>query len=191
MESVELRALHDTFVRPFYLKLLGGNMILLDEVEGADFRRRLVNAARDISDKQLETLFIEREWRGRLSAAWLTGLSDRIGLVSTIGELLLRSEVVYAGRGYCVALALIGNEECVSFLRKYLDIFLPLNGRAYDQSWALGALSHLLEGAVPSQYLDPELWRDGKYFMDPARGIENFSSVISSLRTHGMMGRAS
>ena len=188
-DSVELNGLRDTYVRPFYLRL-GMNMVQLDAVEGASFRRALVRAASDISDEQIERLLIEREWRGRLSAAWLIGLSKRTGFVSTIGELLLRSELVYAGEGYCVALGLIGIDECVRPLRKYLDTYLPLNGRAYNQSSALGALTHLLEGAPPPEYLDPTLWRDGNYFMDPVRGIENFSSIISYLRTHQMIGRA-
>ena len=106
------RALHDTFVRPFYLQLLGGNFTRADEAEASSFRPAIATAATAISDGEIARLLSEREWRGRLSAAWFVGLSNRTGFVPMIGKLLLASEVVYAGGGYCVALGIIGGEEC-------------------------------------------------------------------------------
>jgi hypothetical protein len=32
------------------------------------------------------------------------------------------------------------------------------------------------------EYLGQELWRDGKYAMNPADGIESFSEIVSYLR---------
>src|ERR1700753_123816 len=97
---------------------------------------------------------------GGLPRPGFSGVGIRGKFVSQIGKLLLASEVVYAGHGYCVALALIGGEECISFLRNYLNQYLPLNGRFYDQDWALGALTYV-EGRAPPEYLLPELWQDG------------------------------
>jgi hypothetical protein len=128
----------------------------------------------------------EREWRGRLCAAWFIGLSKRASFVPSIGQLLLASETVYAGQGYCIALGLIGGQECARLLHAYLKVYLPLNGRVYDQNWAVGALAYI-EGAPPVEYLEQEFWRGDKYVMDPAEGTENFGEIVSYLRQYRMI----
>ena len=188
-KSFELE-LRDKFVRPFYLQLLGGNFIRLDESEASGFRRAIVATASLISDSEIERLLTGRDWRGRLSAAWFVGLGKRASFVPSIDKLLLASELVYAGQGYCVALGLIGGEECQRILRDYLQRYLPVNGRVYNQDWAVGALAHLKD-ARPVEFLDPELWRDGNYFMNPEWGIESFDQVALYLRQHRMIAPAS
>lgn len=184
------RELRDRFVRPFYLQLLRGNFTRGTEAEGHDFRQAIAASATIVSDDQILRLLTEREWRGRLSAAWFVGLSGRTSFVPSIGKLLLASEMVYAGQGYCAALGLIGGEESRRILRDYLRTYLPLNGRIYDQDWAIGALAHI-EGAAPIEFLEHELWRASDYSMDPEEGIESFSRLIAHLRQHRMIGSAS
>lgn len=180
------------FVRPVYLKLLHGNFTRLDDIEGSGFRKAVTDAARTITDQQIIRLLDEREWRGRLSAGWFVGLTGRTQFIQTIGRLLLASELVYAGEGYCVALGLIGNDECNSLLSAYLNEYLPLKGRAYNQDWAIGALAHL-RGEPPREYLDPDLWRDptiwsdGTYFMDPYQGIQLFRHLVNYLSDHRLI----
>jgi hypothetical protein len=123
---------------------------------------------------------------GGLCAGWFVGLSRRVGFVPLLSELLLASEVVYAGQGYCLALAVIGKDECVYSLRAYLDKYLPLNGKVYNQDWAIGALAHI-KGEMPSEYLHREMWQDGKFSIDPAEAITDFSKLIFYLRQHGML----
>ncbi|WP_396781510.1 DUF6000 family protein [Microbispora sp. H10830] len=60
-----------------------------------------------MSDEDLCEL-LRRDWRPRLTAAWLIGLDRRVRFRQAIGELLLSSEVCYAGQGYCFALANFG-----------------------------------------------------------------------------------
>jgi uncharacterized protein DUF6000 len=182
----EISTLRDVFVRRFYLRLLHGNFTHPREGDGGSLRQEIAAAARTISDEQIERLLNEREWRGRLCAAWFVGLGRRASHVPPIGKLLLASEMVYAGQGYCMALGLIGGEECARLLHAYLKVYLPLNGRVYDQDWAIGALAHI-EGAPPVEYLEQGLWRVGKYVMDPAESIENFGEVISYLRQYRMI----
>jgi hypothetical protein len=183
---LEISTLRDMFIRRYYLRLLHGNFTLPRESDGSSLRQEITAAARTISDEQIERLLSEREWRGRLCAAWFIGLSKRASYVPSIGKLLLASEIVYAGQGYCMALGLIGSEECARLLRSYLKVYLPLNGRVYDQDWAIGALAHI-ERAPPVEYLEQELWRAGEYLMDPAEGIENFGEIISYLRQYRMI----
>jgi hypothetical protein len=182
----DLFAIRDAFVRPFYLRLPGLNITLLPATEVADFREALLRAARSISDDSIEGLLAEREWRGRLTAAWFVGLTNNSSFVRRIGELLIASEVVYAGTGYCLALGLIGGQEAADYLRSYLDTYLPLNGRVYNQDWAIGALAYL-ERSAPAKYLEHQLWRNGDYSMDPIKGIETVADLVSYLQSHGMI----
>ncbi|MGH3188393.1 MAG: DUF6000 family protein [Streptosporangiaceae bacterium] len=94
--------------------------------------------AQQITDRELGTL-LESEWRSRLTAAWLIGLDRRTRFRDRLGEMLLGSELVYAGQGYCLALALFETGADADILCAYLDKHLPHN-RAYDQNWAIGAL---------------------------------------------------
>lgn len=96
-DLLDIQMLRDTFVRPFYLGLLHGNFTRPAEVE-SDITRKAANAAWTISDEQLETLLNEREWRGRLCAAWFVGLTRRANFVPLIGTRLLASEMVYSGQ---------------------------------------------------------------------------------------------
>ena len=66
--------------------------------------------------------------------------------------MLLASEMGYAGQGYCAALGVIGGDESARFLRSYLETYVPLRGRIYDQDWAIGALTHV-EGTTPRNTL--------------------------------------
>ena len=178
--------MRDAFVAPFYLRFLHGNFTRANEVEGAAFRQAVATAASEISDDQITCLLTEREWRGRLCAGWFVGLSGRFEFIPRISELLLASEMVYAGQGYCLALAVIGNEECANCLRAYLDKYLPLNDKIYNQDWAIGALAQV-RGEAPLEYLQEAMWREGQNFVDPAQAITDFGELVSYLRHHRML----
>jgi Family of unknown function (DUF6000) len=178
-------AVREKFVRPFYLKLLHANFAHGRE-GGGEFNHQLAHAASAISDDQIVRLLEEKEWRGRLCAAWFIGLSGRAPFVTSIGEKLLASEMVYAGQGYCVALGLIGGKQSSDALHAYLRRYLPLEGRFYDQDWAVGALANI-EGSVPAEFLDPQLWRDPKGIMDPTEGADAFSAVVAHLDRFGLL----
>lgn len=192
----QTRALREQFVRPIYLSLLNANFMRKPEVgsglprrtesESAALRAQINVAARSISDEQIRTLLSVPEWRGRLVAAWLVGLSKRIEFVDEIANHLIASKMVYAGQGYCVALGLIGNERCRQYLRAYLSEYLPLRGRIFDQTWAIGALAYV-EGSPPEEFLLPELWDDRKVHLDTSHGIQKFSELVDYLNTHQMI----
>ncbi|MFC5828742.1 DUF6000 family protein [Nonomuraea insulae] len=100
--------------------------------------------ARKITDDDLRVL-LDSEWRARLTAAWLIGMDRRIQHREQLGELLLESELVYAGQGYCFALARFGEERDAEILTAYLDRWLPETYCRYNQDDAMGALLHLDE----------------------------------------------
>ena len=145
-----------------YLKLLHGNFLALNEQDRATFLRLLVDAANQITDHELGIL-LESEWRSRITAAWLIGASRRGQFRERIGALLLESGLVYAGQGYCFALASLGTAADAEILVSYLDRFLRRPDLHYNQDWALGALQHIDAGLAThyaAQFMQPEgLWQ--------------------------------
>ncbi|GLV79928.1 DUF6000 family protein [Streptomyces hygroscopicus] len=145
-----------------YLKLLGGQFAQHDGPDKAAFLRALVEDAHQITDHELGVL-LDCEWRSRITAAWLIGISRRDQFRERLGTMLLASELVYAGQSYCFALARLGAEQDAEILTSYLDHYLPRDDCQYDQPWALGALLHIdeLQGANhASRFLQPDgLWQ--------------------------------
>ena len=139
-----------------YLKLLHGNALDMSGSDRTEFANAMGRDARHITDRELGTL-LDSEWRSRLTAAWLIGLDRRARFRDRLGEMLLDSELVYAGQGYCLALARFETAADVDILRAYLDKYVPLD-RAYDQNWAIGALLYLderLGGNRAGRFLTP------------------------------------
>jgi hypothetical protein len=191
----DTRALREEFVRPLYMSLLdanftrrmnlGAHQMGRTENDLSTVRAQIVVAAKTISDEQIRSLLSIPEWRGRLVAGWLVGLSMRTAFVEEIAELLLASKLVYAGQGYCVALGLIGDDICRKYLREYLSKYLPLLGRFYDQEWVIGALAHI-ERNPPKEFLLSELWIDGNRRMNPLEAIQSFSELVAYLNVNQM-----
>jgi hypothetical protein len=138
-EKSELFKLTRRYVTPGqrYLKL-GGSLLGLSGRERAKFTRKLGKAASDISPRELGIL-LNGGWRERTTAAWLIAVAGRTEFRERLGELLLASEVPFAGEAYCVALAAFGAPADADLLVAYLDRYLPRPDLDYDQAAALGA----------------------------------------------------
>jgi hypothetical protein len=134
---------------PRHLDLLHGNFTSLPAEERVRFLHALGHDAHQISDAELDFLLRPGDliagWRQRLTAAWLAGLGRRTQYRQTLGDLLLASELPFAGQGYCIALALFGESADAEILIAYLDRYLPRTDCHYDQHWAISALLHLDE----------------------------------------------
>ncbi len=182
----ETQPLRDQFVRPLYLSLLHANFIRGNMDRSEAIRTQLAETATSISDEQIRKLLQMPEWRGRLVAGWCIGLTRRTAFVDEVAELLIASRQTYAGQGYCVALGLIGDEQCSVHLQSYLREYLPPRGRIYDQLWAIGALAHI-NGKASEQFLALELWAADETGLDPAGGIRHFADLVADLTTHGVM----
>jgi hypothetical protein len=134
----------------------------MDEPERREFLRALAIAAAEATVSELSVL-LEGGWRERKTAAWLIAVAARTEFRDRIGELLLASEVCFAGRGYAVALASFGTEADAQWLAAYLDRYLPRLGLFYDQAMTLGALLHVDDGLGTdhaARFLEPGgLWQ--------------------------------
>ena len=98
-------------------------------------------------------------WRTRIVGGWLAGMKGYRHLGPQIGDLLVRSEYVYAGLAYCFALARFADQTAVDFLTGYLDTWLPETRCEYQQDWVLAALQSVDAArgtAVAARYLAPD-----------------------------------
>ena len=131
-------------VKPFYLDVLGGNLLhAAPDARGA-IEQAMRAAARTIRPGELADL-LRRGWREALMAGWWAAVVDERALLGPLGERLLASEMPYAGQFATVALARFGADgdtEAVDYLADYLDLYLERPDLDYDQGWALGALDH-------------------------------------------------
>ncbi|MFF0291046.1 DUF6000 family protein [Streptomyces sp. NPDC005262] len=142
-EDPELLALVHRYVRPDrrYLKL-GGPLTRMTEPERTKFTRELGEAAGEITPREL-TILLEGTWRERKTAAWLITVARRTEFRERLGEMLLASEVCFAGSAYCVTFATFATPADADLLAAYLDRYLRRPDLYYDQPAAMGALLHL------------------------------------------------
>lgn len=143
-DDPELAAAVDRYVLPGhrYMALHGAHFLRSNEDDRNKFVQSLSTAAGQITLREL-TVLLEGEYRARLTAAFLAGVGRRTRLRDLIGANLLASEFVFAGQGYCFALASFGTPADAALLVSYLDRYLPQPDLRYDQPWAIGALLHL------------------------------------------------
>ncbi|MFI9561759.1 DUF6000 family protein [Nonomuraea endophytica] len=153
-----------------------GSFVLMPDRKVVRFGRSLAKHARRISDEDLEFL-LGFEWRSRLTASWLIGLDQRTRFRHRLGALLEEGDG-NAGIGYCLALALFGEEQDADILSVYLERLRPEPLWKHNQRDALSALMHLddaLGTNRAARHLSPGLEQldlgHGKEFMDVLCGF--------------------
>ncbi len=156
--SQEMRA---KWVIPFYMWAY----------EGADFAAACAEATPELA----LLLLSEFNWRPRSVGARFIAVRQFSMLQQEVSHLLLKSEVCFAGREYCIALASLGNEAAADTLSTYLDYYLRQPDLWFDQAHAMSALIYLDEllGAnKASQFTDQ--WR--QFVSDkPNWKLDNFN----------------
>lgn len=144
-----------------YGELGNGRFLRFEGATRRRFLRPLLVDAASITDADLNAL-LSHGWRPRLTAAWLIGISRRTSYRARIGELLLDSEVMFAGGAYCFALARFGAHEDAEILTAYLNRYLPRTDLRYDQPVAMGALLRL-DSRLGTDYGAPFTAPEGLY----------------------------
>lgn len=132
-----------TWVAPLYLHVLHGNHLRLRVSERDEFVAETRRVLAQADETGLRLLLWDGNWRPRLTAAWLAGIQRRMRLEPLIAELLLASEVTFAGQGYCFALARFATPSAADALASYLERWLARTDGLYEQHWALAALERI------------------------------------------------
>ena len=100
---------------------------------------------KDVTSPLVVTLLSNFDWRPRLVGAWMAALRPFPDLQDHIGRLLLRSDVCYAGSGYCLALTVFNTPSARDYLRSYLEYYLSQSDLFFEQGEAMAALGSLDE----------------------------------------------
>jgi hypothetical protein len=124
------------WVGPLYMKIFGG-------ASDPELGPLVVERWPDVTEPVMHALLVDFNWRSRIVGAWLAALKQQRSLTELIGRLLLRSDVCYAGKGYCLALARFNTAESIGFVLEYLGYYLTRIDLTYDQGWAMGAIAYL------------------------------------------------
>ncbi|HEY9104814.1 DUF6000 family protein [Chitinimonas sp.] len=124
----------DLWVRPLYFGL-----------HKEEAFQHLAERRSEITDELIADLLAQFDWRPRIVAGYLVAVTQQHSFTEQIGRLLLRSDVCYAGRGYCVALASLNTDEASNYLERYLGYYLTRPELYFDQGEALAALLYLDE----------------------------------------------
>ena len=169
--SAEIR---DKWVRPLYfgLRHKGATEFIVEHLSEANF---------DL----VETLLCHFDWRSRATGGYLAALLNLKQSEEHIGRLLLRSDVCYAGFGYCVAIATFNTPAGVNFLNQYLDYYLKRPELFFDQNHAMAALKYLDEiNGTENLTLHKANWNDfviGKQNWDLEKSIQGFREYMALL----------
>jgi hypothetical protein len=125
----------DKWVVPFYMSSLSN----ADEATITAF----ADASKEISPDIVKKLLGDFDWRMRITGAFFCAINDYKETEDVIGKHLLKSEVCYAGFGYCLALASFGSSTAKDYLTTYLDYYLDRKDLWFDQAQAFCALEYL------------------------------------------------
>ena len=130
------------YVSPFYMS----------EPSDIKYKDAYADIKDDVDLTIITNLLGECNWRPRTVGAYFAAIENKHGLENNIGNLLLRSDVCYAGHYYCLALASFASENSVVFLKKYLDYYLTQYDLWFDQASAMAALFYLSEKVDKNLY---------------------------------------
>lgn len=163
------------YVVPFYL----------GRRDTDEFRENYIGVRESIDGELISKLLGEFNWRSRSVGAYFVAVGGMREFEVVIGNLLLRSDVCYAGHHYCLALASFSSPVAIDYLDQYLEYYLTRQDLWFDQSSAMGALSFI--GAskgrdlVTPHMAEWEKFITNKPDWDLASSIERFTEQMTLL----------
>ncbi len=147
----------DKWVAPFYMNSLSNSNDLTIKT--------FADTAKEINKDIVLKLLSDFDWRTRITGAFFAAINNYKEFEDIIGRHLLKSEVCYAGSGYCLALATFGTDNAKKYLTIYLDYYLDRKDLWFDQADAFCALEHLDKNSASNLFdkwnsfvADKEYW---------------------------------
>ena len=123
------------WVVPFYMRSLSNSNDLTIKA--------FADTSKEIDKDIVLKLLSDFDWRTRITGAFFAAINNYQEFEDIIGKHLLKSEVCYAGSGYCLALATFGTDNAKNYLTTYLNYYLDRKDLFFDQADAFCALEHL------------------------------------------------
>jgi len=169
----------DKWVVPFYMNSLSNS-------DDATIKAFAI-AAKEIDISIVLKLLSDFDWRTRITGAFFSAINNYQEFEDLIGRHLLKSEVCYAGSGYCLALTTFATENAKSYLATYLDYYLDRKDLWFDQADAFCALENLDKDAASdlmdkwnSFVADKEYWsleKSRNHFTDSMLTLEKIRNA--------------
>ncbi len=164
----------DKWVAPFYMTF----PISDDEVAVKSFAL----ASKEISVETTAKLLGYFDWRPRITGAYFAAINNYKELEDIIGRHLLKSEVCYAGVGYCIALASFGTEISCEYLKKYLAYYLQRKDLWFNQADAFCALEFLDQNSSEQFFEGWKNFISDKPNWDLDRSRKHFASCLKTIQ---------
>ena len=119
------------WVVPFYMFIINNPN---------EFIQKLEPIKPELNLEIVKKLLGDFNWRTRIVGAYFASIMDFKEVEDVIGIHLLKSQVCFAGKGYCMYLAANNTQKGVDYLKKYLDYYLTRKDLYYNQEEAICAL---------------------------------------------------
>ncbi|WP_025744111.1 DUF6000 family protein [Aquimarina pacifica] len=124
-------------------------------------------------------------WRTRITGAYFASIENYTDLEEIIGIHLLKSQVCYAGGGYCLALATFNTKKSYEYIKKYLDYYLTRKDLHFQQREAMAALNWL-DKTNKANEMEKYLplfnkWVKDKYSQNIESSIRHFNDQMNAL----------
>jgi hypothetical protein len=162
---------------PFY-------MFGINNVE--EFIRNFEPIRAELNLEIVKKLLGDFNWRTRIVGAYFASIMEFKSVENIIGIHLLKSQVCYAGNGYCLSLATFNTQNGIEYLKKYLEYYLTRKDLHYDQSGAILALkwTDQINGTNEmDNYLDLyQEWTSGNNTQDINNKFQGFEQQMNNLK---------
>ncbi|WP_378172579.1 DUF6000 family protein [Aquimarina sp. SS2-1] len=124
-------------------------------------------------------------WRTRITGAYFASIENYVELEEIIGVHLLKSQVCYAGGGYCLAMATFNTDKSYQYIKKYLDYYLTRKDLTFEQQEAMATLNWL-DNANGTREMENYLpkyknWVNEKYSQSIESSIERFNNQMNAI----------
>ncbi|EDN66938.1 hypothetical protein BGP_2989 [Beggiatoa sp. PS] len=166
----------DKWVIPFYMR----NIINNDE-----YKNNFLKIKDDINIFIVKDLLGDFNWRTRITGAYFSAIMNYHECEQIIGNHLLKSEVCFAGHGYCICLASFNTNSSIKYLQKYLDYYLLKTDLWFNQNSAMAAIAYLDKENntnILSKYMNNwESFVINKPNWDLSRSIASFEQEMEAL----------
>ena len=162
------------WVVPFYMSSFR-NLSKEDE-------KKFIDIYPEINSEIVAKLLGDFNWRTRIVGAFFSAIKDFSEFEEIIGNHLLKSEVCYAGSGYCLALASFGTSRSVDFLKTYLDYYLTRKDLWFDQHEVFAALVWLNKNEAEKYRLLWSSFVKNKPNWNAETSFENFENSMLTLQ---------
>ncbi len=151
-----------------------------------EFIRNLKPIKAELNLEVVKKLLGDFNWRTRIVGAYFASIMEFKTVEDIIGIHLLKSQVCYAGNGYCLTLATLNTQNGIEYLKKYLEYYLTRKNLHYEQGEAMSALkwTDQINGTNEMEkYLDLyQEWNSREYSQDLNNLFQGFKQQMNNLK---------